>query len=690
MDRRSSIFFHLGGVLDVHSRLIWIVLFILTLVVMPLACHGQDWPESITSRLAKKSNKKDSLKILIAAVDHFSDRDITVADSISHAASRLAAETGDSVIIYIARSRSAILLRNQLRYDSSLVLLEECLDFWRRRDDHKKYHDVARLAGITYMRSGDLLNAKKYIHQICDYYEDIKLPYRLGTSLRLLGTVYRQEGDTDIALKHYLRSLNLLKDHRDLTAAAITHQSLGELYAYTEDEKSALYHYDEALRIAQELDKPFRQVSALMGISQVVDDPTRKEMIMLDAYHLLTELDVPRILARHCYELGSFYAERGNIEKSQKYLEESATACELVTGESSLQHNLVLAAITASTGGEMDPLFTAQMDKSMQGSRNIVKNRNAHLRLAGIYERLNNPEQVYFHRREAAIYKDSIVTNEKNQVIAELQTTYKTVERNQLLKQLDLQASIAKTRLYRQQIALVLLVAVLALISVFLYRLFSQKRVIQQQNNTKALLLREIHHRVKNNLQVISSLLRLQSHQTTDPLAIDALAEGQSRVQAMSLIHQHLYQHEDLKHLDLPSYMEQLVNSVRVTALGEGKLIRIDTEVDEIRIDIDHLVPLGLTVNELLQEALKHVVSNGPEKVMSVSLKRKDEQIELTITTDAPVDIACMDKEKTLSSALVQSFTDKLSAKMARKTENGLAKVVIDIPQTTLTGAPST
>jgi two-component sensor histidine kinase len=122
----------------------------------------------------------------------------------------------------------------------------------------------------------------------------------------------------------------------------------------------------------------------------------------------------------------------------------------------------------------------------------------------------------------------------------------------------------------------------------------------------KEVLLKEIHHRVKNNLQVISSMLSLQALAMTDPIALNAFAESQDRIRSMALIHEKLYRSQDLAGIDFGGYLEDLAGYlIRSYQQGERPTgLRI--EADGVRLAVDQAVPCGLIVNELVSNSLKH------------------------------------------------------------------------------------
>ncbi len=207
-----------------------------------------------------------------------------------------------------------------------------------------------------------------------------------------------------------------------------------------------------------------------------------------------------------------------------------------------------------------------------------------------------------------------------------------------------------------------------------------QKWVIQSSLSEKETLLREIHHRVKNNLQIISSLLNIQSENINDPMVLSSIREGQSRVQAMSLIHQNLYQSEHLSNVDIENYLKELIVYLSEMFAKEGKEISVEVDANNINFDIDTAIPLGLIVNELVSNAYKYAFEQQASGKIKIGIKALNEtDYELKVDDDGkglPDDFN-PSKSKSLGLKLVSILSRQLRGKFSSSSSKGANFVVL-------------
>ena len=204
-------------------------------------------------------------------------------------------------------------------------------------------------------------------------------------------------------------------------------------------------------------------------------------------------------------------------------------------------------------------------------------------------------------------------------------------------------------------------------------RIVSKNEVISKSLSERESLLKEIHHRVKNNLQIIASLLYLQSGKFEDEDIKKVLEEGQGRVRSMALIHQKLYENEDLKSIPFGEYLQELVSEIRAS-FGMDK-IQLNIEASNVYFDVDTAVPLGLIVNEIATNAFKYAFLKKSEGMLSISLTEENEQYALNVKDNGSgipeeVDIR---KTKSLGLRLVRMLSQQLEGDFEFSVENGTA-----------------
>ena len=151
-------------------------------------------------------------------------------------------------------------------------------------------------------------------------------------------------------------------------------------------------------------------------------------------------------------------------------------------------------------------------------------------------------------------------------------------------------------------------------------------QMMDERERSEEIRKKEIHHRIKNNLQVISSLLDLESEKFDDENVVEAFRESQNRVISMALIHEELYRSKDMESIDFSDYLVKLVNDLSSSYAIEKEKIKINVDVDTIYLDMDTAIPLGLMANELISNSFKHAFTNEKEGEIHVSLDRHDDK----------------------------------------------------------------
>jgi two-component sensor histidine kinase len=210
-----------------------------------------------------------------------------------------------------------------------------------------------------------------------------------------------------------------------------------------------------------------------------------------------------------------------------------------------------------------------------------------------------------------------------------------------------------------------------------------QNTQIEQSLKEKEALIKEIHHRVKNNLQIITSMLNLQIGKIEDEKTESIFFEAKQRINAIALTHQMLYQKATISNINLVEYIETLVRQIEASMSSAKIEIKTDLVATHNRLTIDGAVPLGLIINELLTNCYKHAFPSGKKGIITVSLRENSESFTIKVSDNGvglPEDFN-QEESKTLGMELVFILVEQLDSKLTIEQENGTA-FIFDIKKT--------
>ena len=202
-----------------------------------------------------------------------------------------------------------------------------------------------------------------------------------------------------------------------------------------------------------------------------------------------------------------------------------------------------------------------------------------------------------------------------------------------------------------------------------LHGIYRSKEDLEQKVAEKEMLLKEVHHRVKNNLQTVSSLLRMQGRSIEDAQTLSQIRSSQNRVVCMAMVHEMLYQREDLSCIEYSTYVHQLGDYLVKSIKGPESNIRLNIDIPEIELGIDTAIPLGLLINEAVTNALKYGFEGRDSGEISISLEKEDKhEFVLRIGDDGIGYPESMDYQstKSLGLKLIHNLSRQLKGSVIR------------------------
>ncbi len=473
-------------------------------------------------------------------------------------------------------------------------------------------------------------------------------------ALNNIGVVYRHRNEHEKAIEIYEKSIGLKRELGDREGVANSLRNIGLAQSSLHNYKLSLPRFQQARDIYEELGLK-QEVTSLdidRGVAYYQLNIRDSAIQVLERALNNTQLKAPaHDICQSKYALGKSYQELGQLPKAKYWLDQAAQDAES-TDFIKLQAEIFEA-------------------------------------LAMVNKNLGNVAEAFSALKNYTNLQDSISTNERIKLQEELAAKFQSDLQEEKIVTQQLQLERAE----RSRITLIAGIVFVALVFLLTYRLYRLRQIankeLQAKNEVvnrslveKENLLKEIHHRVKNNLQIISSILSLQSRQLNHPGAINAIREGQHRIRSMAMIHQQLYQDENLDGVDAATYIKQLTETLIKNF--KDKIQNIDLELDlaELKLDPDALIPIGLILNELVSNILKYAFTGRNEGKIHISFKPEETYHVLSVSDNGvglPMDKHHIENADTLGFKLVRAFVDKLNATLSIDNEIGTS-IRIEIP----------
>jgi two-component sensor histidine kinase len=207
---------------------------------------------------------------------------------------------------------------------------------------------------------------------------------------------------------------------------------------------------------------------------------------------------------------------------------------------------------------------------------------------------------------------------------------------------------------------------------------------IKKSLQVKDMLLKEIHHRVKNNLMVISSLLNLQSRCIKDEASKSIFKDSQNRARSMAMIHELLYQSSDLKSINFGNYINKLTNELCSVYITDPNKIKLNMDIGDIMLDINTAIPLGLIVNELVSNSMKHAFPNNKQGKIDIKFNLDNGNYSMIVSDNGvgfPQDYN-IENSDSLGLKIVNSLTEQIDGEIKIEISNG-SKFILNFKEET-------
>ena len=522
--------------------------------------------------------------------------------------------------------------------DSSIYYYNAAYEQYQNTQDTANLVALETNLGIVYKVKGLYEKSVEYLLKAARKLEKEGPSASLAACYNTLGTVYSKLSEPHVSLAYHAKSVEIKKDLQDYTGIAASFNNIGNVYMNLGQYDSALANFRRSLEL-----KRLYNDKAAMGAT--------------------------------LSNIGEIMVKQGRLEEAKTFFDQSLAvrlSFKDKVGEAGVRARL--ANIYLMTGD----IWRA--DRELRLSEKVSRDLGLLEQLKSVYEirvRLHEKTGEYKKALQSSqqllAVKDSILNKDKAQSLAEMQTRYESMKKEDRIALLEKEGLLQAVELERRQIwikSLMLAIVLTLIIGVLIYY---NLRTVRKNKVHIELLLKELHHRVKNNLQILSSLLSLQSQQLTDDTAIRAVKSSESRINAMALIHRKLYTLDQNRTVDIKEYITELIQYLVYSYGYHEKNFKLDLEIREIHIDVDKAIPLGLILNELISNAFKHAYENHPNPRLVVNLAYPDTNNLDICIQDNGAGMPAVDERqrKTFGMKIVSTLIKELKGSLNVETQNG-------------------
>lgn len=644
--------FSISTIIPTSRQIGFFILFLL---------HGLSQPVQCQDSGTSTSPYQDSIRALINNLDNDADRFLQftrIFHRLNHKDTSLTKLYLDTLAsfedkvpddyfaghFYYQRGR---MLKQQRKFTEAFADLKRAIPAFASSKNTLMEARTNHLVGTIHSATQMFDEAFEYTSRAATLYRTIEgEENNLAGALVNMGTSQQRAGNFGPAQAYFREAAIIYRKINNQAKLFHPFLNLGMTHGRMEQLDSAIFYYNKALEVVdiQGGRKEFLKAYVHNNLSAT--------------YKLQEKLDLALITGKKAYD----------VFKAMGRGRETAA----IAGN--------LGDILTDQGRYAEGIPLLQEGLSVVGP-DISIRRTLHEMMVEAFRGTGQLDSMDFHLKRYISLTNDLSDQRRETAISESEGKYQNQLKQAEIARLQAEEALNEARIRRQWWIIGGSLVLLTLISTLLYRVFAQGKEISEQRNAlsnsleeKETLLKEIHHRVKNNLQMVSSLLSLQSRYVTDDTAIAALKMGNSRVRSMALIHQKLYMKDTVStQIQAGEYLHQLFEELVANLTHKTLELRTETDIEDIDLDIDTLIPLGLITNELITNSLKYAFPDGEKGTLRLTLKKTAGSILLRLQDDGiGTDINPAEDPESFGYLLINSLCDQLNGQLIVDGQNGM------------------
>ena len=597
-----------------------------------------------------------------------------------------------------------------LQDTTAISLIKEALKWYTEADNNQGILNSYYMLGTYLGGFEDFDSSVFYLQKGVQFGEEIHDSAYLPMIYNNLGLMFQYQGFNKEANDYFLKSITL-KEAIPNSNLRSTYLNIGlNYYNISQNDKAiAYYKKAELLFIDHHEDQP--RALALKNIGDAFSDDNQLDSAVVYynlAHAIFEELGDSNSVARYYLSMGEIATKKEEYQKAKELLDlalyslpKSANSRLIIYIQISRAENY-LTLNSHKNPRELNEVIANLQDADVLSKEIGLFSPRVTISylLYEAYELLGEYKLASQYAKEHIVLSDSLFNQQSSEAIAKQNAKFESEKKELKIQFLAKENDLKNTKLIqnnelqtKQQHIIYLLFSGVFFTGIFVFVIFKFYRkqkifntnlqikntVIGKQNKEKIILLQEIHHRVKNNLQIVWNLLDLQAYNIPNPEIKAAINDGKNRVNSMATLHTMLYQNDDLGNVSFEEYLSKLVAQIKNTFSITQNYEVIIAVPSDIKFDLDTSIPLGLIVTELFTNALKYAITDEKKAVIELKVEKINaDEYTLTIRDNGPGLPAGFDSKKTgtLGLKLVPNLCRQVQGSLKMMNDNGAVYII--------------
>lgn len=581
-------------------------------------------------------------------------------------------------------SNIGMLFLNSNQFDSAIFYYKKSLESSPELDPSLKASALNGL-GVSFNQKGYTDSSIYYYKPALYLYKQLKETNSTTAVEANLSIIYKNKGLYEDALEYAFSAISKLENRPPDRPLASCYNTVASVYLNLKDYNRALFFNRKALEVRTKMGYPKGVGQSRNNLGEVFLVLGQYDSAL---YHLLLAKEIKQKngepAAATLNNLGEVFAKTNRFKDAAEYFQQALTMHREMGDQIGQLKSLInlgdLSLLTADF--RKAKIYLDESEKLSRQTGSLEYLKQSLEEKVKFYKAQRDFSNAFLYQQELLQVKDSLLNVGKAEALSSLQIKYETDKKEQHIKLLENEKSLQGIQLQSNRNWVRWLIGSAVLLLIIIALIFYLFRISQRNKERVELLLKELNHRVKNNLQILSSLLVLQSNYIKDDdHAFQAIKSNEGRVNAMALIHKKLSINDRNQEINMKEYLPELVQYLVQSYGYPQHRLNLVLDIQEIKLAVDKAIPLGLVINELVSNACKYAFKEqtNPQLVVRLNQENKSE-IKIEIEDNGIGFEGSIDNPTSFGLKMVNMLAKELKAKVVFATNKGTQfKMIVPI-----------